>query len=637
MASDQLRIYLFEEPHFEWAGETRPFSAPPKTLPLLAYLLLHRSAPLAREKLASVFWPDADQVSAFANLRRHLHYLARALPNAPAAPWLAISQKTVAWNPESPYWLDVETFETESRDRDLRARAVRLYSGDLYERCSEEWIEFHRERLRTLQLSNLSQLTSEARSRASYVEALQYAQLMLAVDRWREDALRTTMEIRILLHDRAGALGEYERFAQRLDEDLQTVPLAETTALYERIRQSTALSPGPQATKEGTRTLVGRRNESATLRDEWQRAARGEGRAVFIGGEAGIGKSTLLQTLRDGLTQTGALDLEGSVAEHESLPYSALINIARTAVENVTPQKLSTREREALGILLPELHPAITVAAAPSQDERLRLFEALADLLERLSRKAPLLIAIEDLHLAGSATMDALSYMIPRLIAARVLFVGTYREFEVGRGHPLRMLRRHLAQTRRFTNLALSSLSREDVETLACAHAGRRLSAEILRRIYERSAGNPLFVVEIVRELAQTDFERVPASIAEIVRRRLQRLDETACSVLKTAAVAGGSWQFELLAQVTGMGEGELILALAKLLEAHFVRQGAAVNEFEFVHELDSTGNLRRHRRRCDAHDARPGGVCDARTVCPALCRGGRKCRAPLRNRTDGW
>lgn len=559
LTGERLRISLFGEPHFELGGAAHIFRAPPKTLPLLTYLLLHRHGPVPRERAAAALWPDADQATAYGNLRRHLQYLLKALPPAPETlPWLLIMPKTLAWNRESPYWLDIEAFESDIQERTSRSRAVRLYSGDLYERCTEEWIDFERERLRALQLSALAQLCSEARDRSAYVEALQYAQLMLASDPWREDAVRTLMETRMLLGDRSGALAEYERFAAMLREDLQTDPLAETTAAYRRIRD-TSRAGSSQETAPHAVAIVGRRNELAILHEGWERASRGEGRAILVGGEAGIGKSTLVRAMLDAVTASGGAALSGGFGPDDESAYSVFGGIPAS-----------------LGVDL--------FAPPRDEDERLRAFESFAEALAVQARTKPLAVVLEDLHWAGSAAIDLLRYAILRLRRAPVLFVGTYREFETARTHPLHALRRQLSATH-VTHLALSALSREEANALAASCAGRPLGGELLERIYSQSDGNPLFIVELVRALRETGRDNVPASIAEVVAGRMQRLSSEARRLLQTAAVSGSAPGIGLLVTVTGLREADVLQQVQELVAAHFLRQNAD-ETFCFVHDV---------------------------------------------------
>lgn len=582
MATLTLRIHLFGEPRFEYDGEPWLLQAPPMTLPLLAYLLLHRRSAVPREKVAGSLWPEIEQSAAFANLRRHLHYLSKALPPS-ETPWLAVSPKFIGWNARSPYWLDVEAFERESTESESRALAVRRYAGDLYERCSEPWLEFERERLRTLQLSNLRNLCDVARSRSAYVEALQYAQLMLLVDPWREDAVRAIMEIRVLLGDRAGALNQYERFAQRLRDDLNTQPLEETTRAYQAAQSAvsfteTALEHGEDV------VIVGRSDERATLLAEWQRAMRGEGRTAFITGEAGIGKSTLLQTLQRHALTNGGIVLGAAVSMHAE-PFAPFAPIVRLALTKLSPDDPLPESRlRALARIVPELLPGSR--AETDENERGQIFGAFAELLAAVSARTPVLIAIEDLQFAGEAALELLADAILRLTHSPILFVATYREFEIGRQNVLRAIRRHLSASRRITTVALNVLDREDAEALISERSRRSLDSSQIAHIYERSGGNPLFIVELLREIDRSTGEMLPASITQIVESRVERLDRSARSVLAAASVAGQACQLEVLAAVCGASESELLVAVDRLVETHFLRFDPLSNEVAFVHHV---------------------------------------------------
>ncbi|HZT13037.1 MAG TPA: hypothetical protein VFA29_09545, partial [Candidatus Baltobacteraceae bacterium] len=112
----QLRIRLFGEPEFSIGGKEHAFDAPPRALPLLAYLLMHRETRLNRETVSNLIWPDVTEEEARANLRRHLHYIKRALPALPGGEsWMDVSKTIVRWNPTVPVWLDVAEFENLSK------------------------------------------------------------------------------------------------------------------------------------------------------------------------------------------------------------------------------------------------------------------------------------------------------------------------------------------------------------------------------------------------------------------------------------------------------------------------------------------------------------------------------------------
>ena len=127
-----LRLYLFGHLRITHDGLAHPFRGLPKTLPLFAYLLLHRRQALKRDRVAYTFWPDASEESARTNLRRHLHDLRKALPASPPdQPWLLVDGDTIQWNPRAPFWLDVAEFERLSAAPEGLPAAVALYTEDL--------------------------------------------------------------------------------------------------------------------------------------------------------------------------------------------------------------------------------------------------------------------------------------------------------------------------------------------------------------------------------------------------------------------------------------------------------------------------------------------------------------------------
>jgi predicted ATPase/DNA-binding SARP family transcriptional activator len=235
-----LRIHLFGALRLFDNEQPLKFSSLPKTLPLWAYLLLNPAPSTPRDQLAYTLWPDVSEAEARGNLRRHLHDLRRALPTAPQeCPWLLADTNTVQWNPEADDWLDIESFAQLSADPTRLAEAVTLYTGDLLPNVYEDWVIFHRERLRNRFFDCLLQLVQQTRGQGNYPQAIAYAQQILQHDPIREDVVRELMTLRHEGGDRAGALQEYQRFAQRLREELDVAPMLETSALYDAIARQT--------------------------------------------------------------------------------------------------------------------------------------------------------------------------------------------------------------------------------------------------------------------------------------------------------------------------------------------------------------------------------------------------------------
>lgn len=320
-----LHIHLFG--HLRLFEDTRrlKFSGLPKTLPLFAYLLLHRSQPLSRDTLAYTLWPDVPEAEARANLRRHLHDLRKALAADGAdQPWLLVDTRTVQWNPEAPAWLDTFEFERLSREAHHQAEAIALYTGDLLANLYDAWLEPERERLRQLYLVTLTRLMERYRDRHDYLQAIAYAQQIMNHDPLREDAARDLIALRHASGDRAGAIQSYQTFARRLQDELGATPMPETIALYQTLlQQSGPLKPvpiRPAVTVSAASTLkprtnqwpapltrlIGREAELAEVRRLIASPDSGA-RLLTITGPGGVGKTRLtLELLTRLLAETPA-------------------------------------------------------------------------------------------------------------------------------------------------------------------------------------------------------------------------------------------------------------------------------------------------------------------------------------------
>jgi predicted ATPase/DNA-binding SARP family transcriptional activator len=300
-----LYIHLFG--HLRVFEDEQPltFSALPKTLPLWAYLLLHRDKPVPRDKLAYLLWPDVPERKARANLRRHLYDLRQALPPAPGdRPWLLLEAGAVQWNPEAKIWLDLAEFERLSTSTDHLAKAVELYGGDLLPDCYDDWISFERERLRNQYFDNLAALIEENRACGDFPQAITYLQELLNHDPLREDALRDLLVLRYRIGDRAGAIKSYLNFEQCLQEELDALPMPETRQLYNAIVQNIPLPASRMSRIEPVRpaaphslpaplnAFVGRAKELSAIQNLLSTSGS-RVRLLTLTGPAGAGKTRL--------------------------------------------------------------------------------------------------------------------------------------------------------------------------------------------------------------------------------------------------------------------------------------------------------------------------------------------------------
>ena len=208
---------------------------------LFATLVTGKNEVLKRQEVAFTLWPDVSESEARANLRRHLYLLLRALPPS-STPWIRSDAKTIAWNAESPTWVDVNDFERLSATPEGIEGAVELYTGDFMEHLDHEWISEVRERLRSTYCRILDVAVSRRRERHDPTGALRYIEKLLAYDPWREDALRDLMISRSRIGDRIGALAFYQKFCRRIQDEFGVEPMPETVQCREMVARGEAFA-----------------------------------------------------------------------------------------------------------------------------------------------------------------------------------------------------------------------------------------------------------------------------------------------------------------------------------------------------------------------------------------------------------
>ncbi len=625
-----FRIFLFGQPHFALGDAPFKFGAPPKALPLLAYLLLN-GRPVAREMLAFCLWPDENEENALSNLRRHLNHLKKALPALGGAPWVLSTDETVEWNAASGAWVDVAEFIRLSDFPESRAEAVNLYAGDLLENLYDDWILSWRERLRAKYVETLNALVLDQRSRRNFAAAGKYLHSLLTIDPWREDAVRHLMAVNYERGDRAGALRIYADFVRRLSDEMAVEPMPETVAVRDGILRNAPLAAAREQPAATERTqymspggpalpFVGRNHEMEQLRTIWTRTARNFGATVFLSGEAGIGKTRLTEELRLIAESEGARVLVGTTSSPEAYPYQAFAEALRSAHALVMSLDLPASHLASLARIVPTLGAgSAETPSSPVLDpdrDHSKLLGAFERALTSLARARPVLLVLEDLHWAGAATIAALEFVAHRIATASLLIVATYRSDEATPPRALLSLRRTLLEQHRATALGVGQLSSAAVSDLV--HQVPDLSAcagdDIASTLYAESEGNPLLLLHIVRSIVESPLglgahsPSGPAEIRTTLTERIERLPAAARTLAEVAAVGGRSFDVDVVRSVSGWEEADLFDALGVLLDRHFVKELSAGQRFSygFTHHLvqatlydgvPTEARVHRHRR----------------------------------------
>ncbi|WP_406418921.1 AAA family ATPase [Streptomyces sp. NBC_01614] len=335
-----------------------------------------------------------------------------------------------------------------------------------------------------------------------------------------------------------------------------------------------------------TTPLIGREGEFARLSTALERARDGEARAVLIAGDAGVGKTRVLDEVAGRAARDGMIVLTGHCVDlgDVGLPYLPFT--------------------EVLGVLAGDERLAEVLAAHPvvgrllggdtdAVSDRLRLFEGVAGLLADLADVAPLLLVLEDLHWADQSSRDLLRFLLSRGIlqrpaggapAHRLAVFASYRADDLHRRHPLRPLLAELVRLPAVERLELRPMADTEVARLVRAVQERPLPDTTVRRIVERAEGNAFYAEELV---AATDTEAggVPSGLADVLLIRFEQLSDTAQQVLRTAAVAGRRVEHDLLRGAVGIPEEELESALREAIGRQLLVAGEG-DTYAFRHAL---------------------------------------------------
>ncbi|WP_281249996.1 ATP-binding protein [Nonomuraea jiangxiensis] len=332
--------------------------------------------------------------------------------------------------------------------------------------------------------------------------------------------------------------------------------------------------------------FVGREEELAALSESFDVARRGLATAVLLGGEAGVGKTRLVQRFAERCAAGGAQVLYGGCVElsTEGLAYApftaALRQLVREQGTAAVAALLPEGAERDLARLLPEF-------GEPNSDGetdtgRARLFEQFLTLLERLADGNPTVLVIEDIHWADRSSRDLIAFLSRNLHAPQVLIVMTYRSDDLHRQHPLRPVLAELGRVNGVHRLDLPRLSRDEVAQQMTGILGVVPEYSKVQKVYERSEGIPLFVEAMLEGGEDCTF---PESMQDLILNSVERLPEETQRVLRVAAAGGTRVSHALLAAVSGLSEMELETALRPAI-ARNVLQIADNRAYVFRHSL---------------------------------------------------
>jgi DNA-binding SARP family transcriptional activator/predicted ATPase len=482
------------------------------------------------------------------------------------------------------------------------------------------WLTAQRNRYRTLEVAVLQELVARS-ARGS-------AEMFARLDAWLQLAPFDLRPHEVMLD----ALARIGRLPDAQDHFTKTVrlfgeqgvdasPLREAwRAVRDGVRGATPAPTGAPAPATASRAqtpsghadgragaaegrLVGRDRERERLAQMWSAAREGQASFLLITGEAGIGKTRLAHELLADAAARGASTARAACyLADQPMAYAAVADWLRSppfraVVDGLPAPQLSQLARVVPAILIdrPDVPPP---APFTESWQRGHFFEALARAM--LAAPQPLLAFIDDLQWCDPETIDWLRYLLHSEPRARVMFLAAARTEDFDTEHPVAAMLRDLRRSERGAEIALGPLSADDTAALVAKIAGD-VTESVGRTLYEKTRGNPLFIVETVRAgLGAADDGELPAKVHAVIRTRFSQLRPGAREVASLAAVVGRPFTSSLLTRVSGDDEDSVAGAIDELWQRKLI-QALGGGAYDFSHGLLRDvcyGDLGPERRR---------------------------------------
>lgn len=632
----------------------------------MAYLVCERHRPVPRDELAEVLWgEDALPRSWEQMLRGNASRLRMVLASVGPDPSATVVSAFGAYQVRLPADVLVDVEEAacavdeavtalQAGDAeeayDAAAGAETVAARGFLPGWSGLWVERRQAELRELRLRALELLGRAACARSLWGEAIVAAEGAVGIEPFRESGY----QILIAAHRGAGNLGEafrvYERCRRILTEELGVGPSPATEGAYLSMLGDEPTPPAVedlhvplQVALSPSRTgfLVGRREESDRLQAALGRATTDGRQAVLVSGEPGIGKTALVAEFARAAYGQGGTVLYGRCDEDLAIAYQPFAEALGHYVANCPLTELAAHlaaHDTELSRITPEMMRRMPDARPPlvtgSEGDRYRLFEAVADLLGRASTHGLVVLALDDLQWAAPPTLSLLRQVL-RAATPSLVVIGTYRHTEIGPEHPLSTTLADLRREAGVERILLEGLDANGVAAFLEHSEGHSLDAAgqaLARALHDRTGGNPFFVGEFLRHLAETGSvlgkegawsyyddagsRGLPEGVHDVLTRRLGRLSAQANTVLSLASVVGLDFELQLLDRAHAPGVTETTLdALDDAVAARVVTELGA-GRYQFAHalvrevvysSLTATRRARLHHRIADALASLPG------------------------------
>lgn len=618
-----LELFIKEDQQ----GAPRALQRPPtaKSQSLLAYLILRPGRIVPRELLGGMFWGDRPEARARRSLSTALWHIRRCFPGHDP---ISGGIHDVRFEKAFPIQVDVHRFETLASAENVPEleECVRLYKGELLEGLYDDWIIDARYVLQEQYVAALGKLMAVYENQSRPRHTLNTARRLLQENPLREDVHRAAMRAYCALGQRNHALEQYQTCQEVIRQELDVETLPETRRLFQDILAGNIEigQPAPEASPVAPQQpapwdpfdaaratlLIGREAEMAELTAGWEAARASQGKMVLLKGEAGVGKTFLMERFAAWARSTGGQVLLGRCYEFERLlPYQPLTEAIRPLALSLSAEEKALLPNWVLTLtarLLPELGETLAPPAEAGLEEHnldpARLFEGLAQLLRRASAMGPVLLVLEDLHWATESTLQFLHYLHRRLSGSAVFVLGTFRLDTDETARPLDHLERQAGVgLMELPRLSAAAVAAWTMELSGLGQAATPLSDWL----YRETEGNPFFMAEMIRALFQEgalsildgrwhgDLNPIVSAgapltrgVEDLIGARVDKLDAQTQKALRCAAVMGREFDFNVFEAALKYNLDQALEALEAMLRHRLVEEGTGESgrDYAFSH-----------------------------------------------------
>ncbi|WP_280770800.1 tetratricopeptide repeat protein [Salipaludibacillus daqingensis] len=563
---------------FQCFYKNEPFNKVPtgKVQLLLAYLFLHADLPLNRKQLAFKFWPDTTEQQALTNLRKLIFHIKKIVPHADNH--LGLNNGYIIWH--SLNQLDIDVFHFESLTSSHRVtdliQAVNYYHGDFLPGLEEEWVEERRDTLKLRYTNALQKLMNIHEMNRDFDQALLFAFRLLYLDTLSESFHLNIIRLHILKGDIEKAKKQFNNLKKVLRSELDLEPSSDTITIYDQlISQHSNRVPFDKQYIP----MIGRKKEWQFLIESWEKAKENNSLLTLVKGEAGIGKSRLLEEFSVwALSQGIPLISIQCFAMDEGVPYEPFISyLEKENMDTLDQDHLVDLSR--MMPIIKQRYPTLKKPTELQENWSLRSWYHAAD--HALFKDKSAILILDNIQWIDKESLNLIEALMCKKRLNPLLIITTLRLNEK-KHTDLDQVIDKLNMNQKVRSIQVAPFTKSETERLVkIFHKQPKISTS---RIHKYSDGNPLFIQEIIKHTDEDESRNeLNATILTMMRQRLDKLPLEQLELCNYLSVIGKPISLSFLSNLNDNKDKTLHL-LMDLLKRRILKKNKN-DRIDFYHD----------------------------------------------------